>query len=243
MTKLFLSSLAALLSGIATANAAQTFLYSGTGKFGLAAVLGPDGKTGAGLFVTTGYSASLTVDPDTTTASFSLSTLAFSGSSTFTTGTYEYGGKSGFATLTMTIDVQAGTYATGALAYEPIEYFTFEGDFFVPHSPPGQFLPASMVVTYAVTSEGQTTSVTDVVPITVDFGNSPVLDLSGFPGTARMAPSFGLGWGGQLAYAVPVITAPNGFAAQFFIIPEPSSSLLLGAGAIGFLSRRKRSRA
>ena len=199
--------------------------------------------------LTISSSTSLTIDPDASTARFVAQIAPTSLTTTFTTSVYtqQVGSlppvfpnppqpifASGTATISVTFNVAATTIDTGVRA------FAWNGTAYS-MGPYVQEIEASLGIVCSVTSGGETTTITQTIDLGLMFQTLGALDVSDYPNSAAMGFNFLLPNGNQFHYDVPRVTTPNGFHAELVIVPEPSSSLLLGAGAISILMRRKRS--
>lgn len=188
----------------------------------------------------------LIIDADSLTARFSGSTSGTSATFSYTTGTFnqQIGTANnfpnpptpifadGFASISVTLTINPGTFDSGTRS------MVWNGSTYVINyqSPVLGTIQGNAEITFSITSEGQTTTITQNRAFTTDFVSTGELDLTNYPSTASTNLRF---TGGNIEGMISG-SAPNGFAASLYVIPEPSSSLLLGAGSFVLLMSRKR---
>ncbi|RYD54701.1 MAG: PEP-CTERM sorting domain-containing protein [Verrucomicrobiaceae bacterium] len=257
MKRSIISFVLATLFGSLSGHAATTFQSDLTSKihYGGIMILDPvfphESRSPWAPILNVNSSTSLTIDPDAGTARFVAQIAPTSLTTTFTTPVYtqQVGSlppvfpnppqpifASGTATISVTFNVAATTIDTGVRA------FGWNGTAYS-MGPYVQDIEASLGIVCSVTSGGETTTLTQTFDLGLTFNTSGIMDVGNYPNSAAMGFNFLLPNGNQFHFNVPPVTAPNGFQSELVIVPEPSSSLLLGAGAIGLLIRRKRSSA
>ena len=143
----------------------------------------------------------------------------------------------GYTSVAMTMTLDPSTFATNferlrwngsALAYDSDELHDYFGS-----------VGGHIAMTLAVTSNGQTTTNSYWIQIWASISAS--IEFNPFEDPNTASSSIHLVPGTLLSEGIKMsVTAPNGFSASYLLVPEPSSSLLLAAGAMGLLIRRKR---